>query len=1491
MAHGQATGAGRRERSADARLLPGALAVWTAAWIAPLVPLRATVTASAGAVLGAAVLARLPTVRRRATVAVVLVCLAAGGLVAGLRTAADHAGPVAAAAGRQAEATVELTVRTDPERRGTRVRGSELGGPPTVFAARIDHVRVAPGSSTRTDPASGTGRSLGASIPGGTRVRTPVTVLATGPEAGSWLGLLPSTPIRAHGRLVPGKGGQALLLVRSAPERIGAPAAHQRFAGRLRAHLRAACADLPPAARGLLPGLVVGDTGMLPADLEADFRTTELTHLTAVSGTNITILLGFVLLVLRRGGLRGRALPITGAVAVACFVVVARPEPSVLRAAVMGLVTLAALYTGRPRRGLPALAVAVLGLVLFDPTLARSYAFALSVLATGALLLLAPHWAARLCARGWPKWAAVPVAVPLAAQAVCGPLVVSFAGRVGLMAVPCNLLAEFAVAPATILGFVALVLAPVCLPLAQAAAWLGSWPIRWIVTVAHTGAALPGAAVTWPTGLFGGAVLAAITVAAVPTLRALRRPRSTPFGGSRATTAALLALLAVVLLLRPPAVVRPLTGWPPPDWHLVMCDVGQGDAIVLNAGPGTGVLVDAGPDPRAVDRCLRDLGIRRLPLILLSHFHADHVEGLPGALRDRAVGLIQGTSVLEPMAEVTRVRRWATAAGIALSTPTDAERRSRAALTWQTLAPPPTALRLRPGPRTPNPGPLRDAPLTHLPEPPRPAGTPPVVPPRLDAPTTRPRDPTPASQPKPPPPRASGPSGIRRPDQAPPSQPGSAPPTRLDAPAGPGCDACSAPASSFPPGVRAAHPATLGPASCPCPEVSWSPDAPAGSVGARSLLSDMPAAVPAEFVAASGVDAARLPLSGRRTTDSVAPAIRRADVSVPGVSDARVGGPALPPSGVGVPITGAGDLAPGRPWAGPGARESAPVRGLPVGSAVGGSVANNASLVVLAERHGVRMLLTGDAEIEAQEALRDRLAGLRVDVLKVAHHGSSRQDPGLVLGLHPRLALVSVGKGNPYGHPSPSARALVAATGARLLRTDTDGPIAVTGSPAHLDAVARGPDTPAHADRLPAPTPAVVPAVAPGPPRPRTQAHPRTPPGRLRRGAGAGRCRPVRRGSGVHRAPLPGGRYTSRPWPCSARPDRLRAPSTSPVPVRRRRGGGVSVGRGMLGRVARRMQDDPLAPVTLVVGAEELLVDRAIGEVVRAVRAQDPDADVRDLAPGALQAGMLSELASPSLFGERKVIVIRSAQDLGTDLAGEVKKLIADPADEIVLVLAHLGGPKGKNLLDAVRKVGVREVTCPKVTKVGDRVAFARSEFRIAGRSLTEDACRTLVEAIGNDLRELASACSQLMADTDGVVDEEVVARYYSGVAEASSFTVADKTVEGRTAEALEQLRWALSVGVAPVMVTSALAQSVRQIARVGAAPRNARPNDLARDLGMPPWKVDRVRQQLRGWTPDGIVRALCAVADADAAVKGGGTDPAYALEKAVVTVSTVRNI
>lgn len=318
----------------------------------------------------------------------------------------------------------------------------------------------------------------------------------------------------------------------------------------------------------------------------------------------------------------------------------------------------------------------------------------------------------------------------------------------------------------------------------------------------------------------------------------------------------------------------------------------------------------------------------------------------------------------------------------------------------------------------------------------------------------------------------------------------------------------------------------------------------------------------------------------------------------------------------------------------------------------------------------------------------------------------------------------------------------------------------------------------------------------------------------------------------------------------------------------------------------KNASDDPLAPVTLAVGQEDLLLDRAVAQVVAAARAVDADTDVRDLASDALRPGGLAELTSPSLFAERKVIVVRAAQDLAADTIKDVKAFVESPAEEIVLVLLHAGGARGKGLLDAVRKAGAREVACPKMTKPADRLAFVRAEFRALGRSATPEACQALVDSLGGDLRELASACSQLAADVEGTIDQAVVARYYTGRAEATGFEVADLAVTGRTAEALERLRWALAVGQPLPGITFALASGVRAIGRLATAPRGARPGDLARELGMPPWKIDRVRQQTRGWSADGVAVALRAVAEADAAVKGAGADPAYALEKAVVTVS-----
>jgi DNA polymerase III delta subunit len=313
------------------------------------------------------------------------------------------------------------------------------------------------------------------------------------------------------------------------------------------------------------------------------------------------------------------------------------------------------------------------------------------------------------------------------------------------------------------------------------------------------------------------------------------------------------------------------------------------------------------------------------------------------------------------------------------------------------------------------------------------------------------------------------------------------------------------------------------------------------------------------------------------------------------------------------------------------------------------------------------------------------------------------------------------------------------------------------------------------------------------------------------------------------------------------------------------------------------------APVTLVVGGEELLADRAVGAVIRAVRDLDPEADVRQLDAVGLPPGEITTLVSPSLFGERKVIVVRGVAQAGEDVVAELKAYVAAPADDVALVLLHKGGAKGKALLDAARKAGAAEVACAEVKTRRDRHSFVMTEFRTARRRVQTDAADALLDAVGNDLRSLASACAQLVADTTGTVDLELVSRYYEGRAEVTGFTVADRAVEGRSAEALAQLRWALASGTEPVLIVSALATALRNIVKLAVAPAGLRPADLARELGMPPWKVDVVRRQVRGWEAEGVAAALLAVAEADAQVKGAGGDPLYALERAVVTVARSR--
>jgi DNA polymerase III subunit delta len=307
----------------------------------------------------------------------------------------------------------------------------------------------------------------------------------------------------------------------------------------------------------------------------------------------------------------------------------------------------------------------------------------------------------------------------------------------------------------------------------------------------------------------------------------------------------------------------------------------------------------------------------------------------------------------------------------------------------------------------------------------------------------------------------------------------------------------------------------------------------------------------------------------------------------------------------------------------------------------------------------------------------------------------------------------------------------------------------------------------------------------------------------------------------------------------------------------------------MAARTAVNPPATEVVPVTLVVGEEEFLVDRAVRDLIAAARDAAPGGDVHDLDASALGPGELASLTSPSLFGGGCVLAVRSAQNAGKEVAAELARYVKNPAPDVVLILTHAGGAKGKELLAAVRGAKTAEARMmeyPKVTRFSERLDFIRTEFRRAGRRADDGAARALLDAVGSDLRELAAACDQLAADTDGLIDE----------------SVADRAVEGHLAQALEQLRWALATGVSPVLICSALAQGVRLLGRVGSAPRGASSATLAAEVGAPPWKIDRVRQQLRGWHPNGIARALHAVAEADAQVKGEATSAAYALERAV---------
>ena len=315
-----------------------------------------------------------------------------------------------------------------------------------------------------------------------------------------------------------------------------------------------------------------------------------------------------------------------------------------------------------------------------------------------------------------------------------------------------------------------------------------------------------------------------------------------------------------------------------------------------------------------------------------------------------------------------------------------------------------------------------------------------------------------------------------------------------------------------------------------------------------------------------------------------------------------------------------------------------------------------------------------------------------------------------------------------------------------------------------------------------------------------------------------------------------------------------------------------------------------LGHVTLVTGPEELLNERTVTAALRAVRHADGESEVSETAADQLTMGLLADLAAPSLFSAIRCVVVRGLEDLPDDSFDGLLGYAASPAEDVGLVLVHSGGQKGSGLLNKLRKLPAVTEVKSTALKAHELPRWVAGEMRSHGARIAEDAAELLVQAVGHDLRALAGACDQLANDFAGEpLTAEVVRTYFGGRAEVKGFAVADAAIYGQTAKALEELRWALDNGTPPVLVTSAFASGLRGLARYKSAGRGLREGDMAREVGVPPWKLRTIREQARGWEDRGLVRAIQTVAQADADVKGAASDASYALERMVISVTQAR--
>ena len=310
--------------------------------------------------------------------------------------------------------------------------------------------------------------------------------------------------------------------------------------------------------------------------------------------------------------------------------------------------------------------------------------------------------------------------------------------------------------------------------------------------------------------------------------------------------------------------------------------------------------------------------------------------------------------------------------------------------------------------------------------------------------------------------------------------------------------------------------------------------------------------------------------------------------------------------------------------------------------------------------------------------------------------------------------------------------------------------------------------------------------------------------------------------------------------------------------------------------------------LVLVQGAEGLLADRAISKII----ASKPGAQVITLSADEIESGVITDSLAPSLFADARVVVIKEIQDLTSDCSDEVGDYLENPDENLTLVLWHKGGVKGKALVDKIKKAKAEVIVVDVIKKDSEKSDFIRSEFKRLGRKVSTEAVSALIDSLGSDLQELSAACSQLASDVafSKIIDEDDVKAYQQGRVESTGFDVADAALDGKTGIALINLRNALATGTDPVLIVSALASSLRTLAKVSGHSSSSKSFELASILALPPWQIDKARRQLTGWSEIGLTKAVIAIANADADIKGAASDPIYALERAIMTVCSARS-